>query len=229
MGNNENKKVVVLPESETRILKEELEDFIVQANMLLNNQDFKKMEELIKKANEIVEKISSIEQKMDKFDEDIGNMVTALLGVINRLQESADVADSLKEQHKQLKTEIEKIIEDNLLTLKANLKQQIAPYAKKMIKEMKDDLNKELEEFKNEIERGIEKAKERFGFFEGSEILEVLKEIDLRRKRATAMFYTAIFIFIASAGVIGLTYFKVNKILKYTQYNAYTLQQITGK
>jgi len=227
MGNNENKKVVVLPESETRILKEELEDFIVQANMLLNNKDFKNIEAIIRTGSQIVQKISNIEKRLDRFDEDLGDMVLALQGVVKRLQESADVADELKEQHKALKEEIEKIVESNFLTLKADLRQKMTPYAKRMIKEMREELNKELEVFQKEIEKGIEDARKSFSFFKQNEIMDTLKEIDLRRKRANAAFYAAIFLFIASSVITGLTYFEVQKVLKYTQYNSNILYQIT--
>ena len=224
---NNDKKVIVLNEQDTKLLREELEDFIVQANMLLNNKNFKNVEAVLKAAVQIVQKISKIEEKLDKFDEDFADMVLALQGVIKRLQESANVADILKEQHLQLKKDIEQIVDSLLLTLKTNLKQQILPYTKRAVQEFKKEVKKELSEFTEEIDEAIERARKRFGFFEKNEILEVLKEIDLRRKKANTAFYTAIFLFIASAVLSVVTYANTQKILKYTRYNSYILQQVT--
>ncbi len=225
--NNENEsKVVILKEKDTRLLKEELEDFIIKANMILQNKNFEEVESVLEVGKDLLKKFNEVKEKLNNFEDNVEDTLIALQASIGRLQSVADAAEELKTQHLQIKLQIEELVNNHFLNLKKTLKSLILPFFASAIKETKKELKEKINEFNEEINEAIDKAKDAFGFFEKEEIMYVLKEIDLRRKKANVMFYTAIFLFVISIVVSIVTYFSVQKVLDYTKYNAYTLHQI---
>jgi len=223
-------KVVVLPEDQTKLLKEELEDLIIQANMLLQNKDFNKIKDLLENANTIITKIEELKTELNNTQENFTDILFFLQNnLLKKLEKTEKAAESLKQQYNNLERDINSIIATNIEQIDNKIQEKLFASINPFVSKAKISLARRIKEFITEIDRGIERAKQNFDFFKQSEIDRTLEEIRQERKRGSFVFKLALLLFLVSVGLNVFVMLKIRKIENIVNYNAYVLQKIDNQ
>jgi len=230
MDNKNTNKVVILPEDQTKLLREELEDLIIQANMLLQNKDFNKIKDLLENANTIITKIEELKTELNSTQENFTDILFFLQNnLLKKLEKTEKVAESLKQQYNRLKGDIDSIIATNIGQIDSKIEKRLFDGLDVFVKKAKVRLARKVKEFDEELNVAIERARENFNFFKQNEIDRTLEEIRAERKRGSFVFKLALLFFLISAGLNVFVVLKLNKLDKIVSYNAYVLQKIDNQ
>jgi len=235
-------KVIVLKEQETQLLKEELEDLVIQANKILETESFKNITNLIEQTNEIVEKFDSLNEKLDNFDSELFEKVATIKQLTDGLTKLTGQINDTFDAGTQFNKKINETIDNSLRTFRSNVTSLLDDYAKKAFVNSKKNTINLLKELDEEITKHIENAKRHLKFFKQKEIYDFLKNLKNANKSLKTMFYfnlVLIFVLIVGIGVEALHIKKMQEelqvmqqqtqqILENTNYNADVLYNIVN-
>ena len=219
-------KVIVLNENETQLLKEELEDLVIQANKILQAESFKEITNLIQQTNKIVEKFDGLNKKLDNFDSELFNKVVTIKQLTDGLEKLAGQLNTTFDVSEQFNKKIEERINNSLRTFRSNVTNLLDDYVKKAFVNSKKNTISLLKEFDNEITKHIENAKKHLEFFEQKEIFDFLKNLKEANKSLKTVFYFNLVLIFALIVGLGVEALHINKMQKELQVMQQQTQQI---